>query len=155
MLVCSAACGADLLALDVAGDLGIEREVVLPFDSASFREVSVVDRPGHWEELYDRIIEEVSREEALVVLERDGDDGKAFAAASAEILRRAEHLAGAGGKEGGELSDADSGVLVVAVWEGEPREEGDMTLEMVQGAQARGFESVHVSTRYPDEKSAE
>ncbi len=34
-LVSSAACGADLLALDEAGALGIRRRVVLPFDADS------------------------------------------------------------------------------------------------------------------------
>src|SRR5947209_15289312 len=45
-LVCSAACGASLLALEEAGRLGIRRRIVLPFSPDRFRETSVVDRPG-------------------------------------------------------------------------------------------------------------
>ena len=45
-LVSSAACGADLIALDEAGALGIRRRVILPFDRRRFRETSVIDRPG-------------------------------------------------------------------------------------------------------------
>ncbi len=41
-LVCSAACGADLLALEVAGDLGLRRRIVLPFERDRFREISVI-----------------------------------------------------------------------------------------------------------------
>ena len=47
-LVCSAACGADLLALAAARDLGIRRRVILPFTRERFRVTSVVDRPGDW-----------------------------------------------------------------------------------------------------------
>ena len=35
-LVCSAACGADLLALEAAGELGIPTTVVLPFERQRF-----------------------------------------------------------------------------------------------------------------------
>src|SRR5690242_3473732 len=68
-LVCSAACGADLVALDVSGALGMRRRVVLPFDAAKFRETSVTDRPGDWGPLYDRIVEAARRAGDLVALE--------------------------------------------------------------------------------------
>src|SRR5215475_9263435 len=45
VLVCSAACGADLVALQVAGELKIRRSIVLPFAQAAFKSSSVVDRP--------------------------------------------------------------------------------------------------------------
>src|SRR3977135_3523481 len=66
-LVCSAACGADLLALSVAGDLGIRRRVVLPFTREHFRETSVVDRPGDWGSLFDAICEGVSEQGDRVI----------------------------------------------------------------------------------------
>ena len=47
-LIRSAACGADLLALDIAGEFGVERHVVLPFAVQAFRASSVTDRPGEW-----------------------------------------------------------------------------------------------------------
>jgi hypothetical protein len=37
-IVCSAACGADLVPLEVAGKLGVRRRVVLPFSKDQFRE---------------------------------------------------------------------------------------------------------------------
>ena len=47
-LFCSASCGTDLVALEVAKTLGIRRLVVLPYARDLFRETSVVDRPGEW-----------------------------------------------------------------------------------------------------------
>ena len=46
ILVCSGSCGADLLALDVAGELGIARSMVIPFAPELFKSRSVKDRPG-------------------------------------------------------------------------------------------------------------
>src|SRR5882672_10452911 len=51
-LVSSAACGADLIALSEAGQLGLRRRVILPFERRRFRETSVTDRPGEWGRLY-------------------------------------------------------------------------------------------------------
>src|SRR5581483_7775479 len=52
-LVCSAACGADLVALKEAEQLGLRRRIVLPFAKDKFRETSVIDRPGDWGRIYD------------------------------------------------------------------------------------------------------
>src|SRR6266513_899405 len=64
LLICSAACGADLIALDAALKLGIRCRVVLPFEPDKFRRTSVVDRPGDWGSLFDH---------ALSVVESSGD----------------------------------------------------------------------------------
>jgi hypothetical protein len=47
-VVCAAACGADLLLLDVAGKMHIQQIVLLPSDPETFRKGSVTDRPGDW-----------------------------------------------------------------------------------------------------------
>ena len=47
-LVSSAACGADLIAVSEAGQLGLRRRVILPFGRSRFQESSVTDRPGEW-----------------------------------------------------------------------------------------------------------
>jgi hypothetical protein len=44
VLVCSAACGADLVALEVAEKLGLHCRIVLPFEPSLFREAFVIDR---------------------------------------------------------------------------------------------------------------
>ena len=92
-LVCSAACGADLLALEVAGKLGIQRHIVLPFARDNFRRTSVSDRPGNWGQQYDCILDEVEREGELVSLGLSDDDPAAFATTNITILERAVKLA--------------------------------------------------------------
>lgn len=74
-LVCSAACGADLVALEAAKSLGMRCRIVLPFDPARFRQTSVTDRPGDWGPTYDRLVETARREGDLVVLEGAGEGG--------------------------------------------------------------------------------
>src|SRR3954454_21697157 len=52
----SAACGANLIALEEAERLALRRRIVLPFSPERFRETSVVDRPGDWGPVFDRLI---------------------------------------------------------------------------------------------------
>src|SRR6202007_3063310 len=91
--VCSAACGADLIALEEAERLGLRRRIVLPFPAKRFRETSVTDRPGEWGALYDRLIGEAKAAGDLVVLSGTGDDDAAYAAANTTIVHEAEELA--------------------------------------------------------------
>lgn len=67
-LVSSSACGADLIALDIAGELEINRKIILPFDAKTFRSTSVVDRPGDWGMLFDRIYDELKKENNVIDL---------------------------------------------------------------------------------------
>src|ERR1700683_4963453 len=87
-LVSSAACGADLIALSEAGQLGLRRRVILPFERRRFRETSVTDRPGDWGPLYDRVLDEVEAAGDLVILQKGADD-EAYAAANHAILDEA------------------------------------------------------------------
>src|SRR5689334_8703170 len=68
-LVCSAACGADLVALEEAERLGLRRRIVLPFPPDPFRRRSVVDRPGEWGEVFDHLIAKAHAAGDLVVLD--------------------------------------------------------------------------------------
>ena len=52
----SAACGADILCLELARELGGETHVVLPFPPAEFRRVSVDFAPGDWGARFDRAL---------------------------------------------------------------------------------------------------
>jgi hypothetical protein len=58
VLVSSGACGADLIALSEAGQLGLRRRVILPLERERFRDTSVTDRPGEWGPLYDQVLDE-------------------------------------------------------------------------------------------------
>ena len=65
VLVCSVACGADLVALEAAERLGRRRRIVLPFAAERFRMTSVTDRPGDWGPMFDRMIAAADATDAL------------------------------------------------------------------------------------------
>ena len=71
-VVCSGACGADLLLLEVAGKMRIQRLVLLPSDPEIFRQTSVTDRPGNWGELYDEVLKTATVEKIKVPEGQDG-----------------------------------------------------------------------------------
>lgn len=52
----SAACGADLLCLEAARELGCETHIVLPFPAAEFRRTSVDFARGNWGERFERAL---------------------------------------------------------------------------------------------------
>jgi hypothetical protein len=67
-LVSSGACGADLVALTVAGARQMRRRMVLPFSRDEFRTSSVTDRPGDWGPVYDRVLAELDKTGDVVTL---------------------------------------------------------------------------------------
>jgi hypothetical protein len=135
-LVCSAACGADLLALEIAGKLGIRRHIVLPFARDIFRRTSVSDRPGNWGERYDCVLDEVERDGELVLLGLSEDGPAAFATANITILERAIKLARKDGQP----------LLGVVVWDGRSRGHDDLTEQFLNDALDRHLDIVQVST---------
>jgi len=123
MLVSSAACGADLLALDAARELGMRLRVILPFDRATFREQSVTDRPGDWGPLYDEVCDAAE----VIELGLDPENGQqAYEATTLRIL--------------------DEAALAVAVSDGASRGAEDLTEYFVRQAQQRGLEVTRIST---------
>ena len=141
-LVCSASCGADLLALAVAGELGLRRRIVLPFAPAHFRETSVIDRPGEWGLMFDAICKAVADRGDLLILgcSEDDDEG-AFSAASIAILDEAVRL------QRLQKDKGDNSILTVIVWEGAPRGDDDETAAFAKEAEARGFAVEEVLTK--------
>src|SRR4029079_11312436 len=133
-LVSSAACGADLIALEEAGKLGVRRRIILPFDAVRFRGTSVTDRPGGWGPLYDRIVEDVRRSDDLVILDAAADDMTAYAAATVGIFDEALALA------------ADAEVIAMGVWDAHRREADDMTAAFKAEGERRGIKVIEVST---------
>lgn len=125
-LVSSAACGADLLALEEAGRLGLRRKIVLPFSRAKFRSTSVIDRPGSWGPLYDKAVEEVDAQGDLIVLELGRG---AYIKTNHTIIEKAIALG----------IDLKCPVSAVRVWEGKARGAGDLTEEFGRYAKKRGI----------------
>jgi MAP3K TRAFs-binding domain len=134
-VVSSAACGADLLVLREAGALGLRRRVVLPFDAARFRQTSVVDRPGDWGTLYDKVIAEVTAAGELIVLPGPSEGDAAYAAVNGRIL-----------DEAAALGRGSSGAAALLVWDGQSRGEGDLTEAFGKTAESRGMRVLNVRT---------
>ena len=132
-IVSSAACGSDILALEVAGELGMDRHVILPFDRASFRETSVTDRPGDWGPRYDAILDDLPAESVIVL--RLAKGAGAYERTNNSILDLAVELAGRPGD-----------VRAVIAWNGATRGEGDITLQFAERARARGMDVSEVHT---------
>jgi hypothetical protein len=141
-LVCSAACGADLVALEEAERFGLRRRIVLPFPPTRFRETSVTDRPGDWGPVFDRLVAAAEAAGDLVILQSTGDDNDAaYAAAVQAIIREAEALARP-------TSEATSLRLIgVIVWEGSAREGIDASGGLQKLATQAGFEERSLLTR--------
>lgn len=132
-LVCSAACGADLIALDLAKKAGLRYRVILPFSIERFRQSSVVDRPGDWGPLFDQLVKDIPDSELIVLPELANDD-EAYDYANKEIVRQAAMMAAPG-----------TG-LAIAVWEGQPRQGSDATASFLQLAKDAGLKERIVRT---------
>lgn len=135
-LVSSGACGADLLAQDVAHELGIDRTIVLPFNVQIFRSSSVTDRPGEWGKIYDRLIKD-TQSNRLIILGYNQGNNKAYAETNLEILSMAEKLS--------QRADRTD-VISVIVWEGKPKSEDDMTHGFEKEAIKRKLSTAEIST---------
>ena len=140
-LICSAACGADLIALRVAQKLGITYRIVLPFTPERFRITSVMDRPHtqewNWGVLFDQVIDNAQVKGELVVVETDGDRQAAYQAVNHAILNEAVQQgriqAGTGAPQ--EIHE----VQAVIAWDGHPRGPRDLTLHFAEEARSRGL----------------
>jgi hypothetical protein len=107
-LVCSADCGTDIIALEVAGELGLRRRIILPFRRVLFRETSVVDRGAGWGSRFDKIIEAVDASGGVVESAYAQDDPNAYEATNKVILDTALQEASAAGLR----------TIAIAVWDG-------------------------------------
>jgi hypothetical protein len=135
-LICSAACGADLLASRVAIDLDIQVRLILPFAAERFRETSVADRPGDWGPAFDQMVEHVRAHGDLQIVETGGDESEAYAAVNRSILDQAQQLAAHAGVE----------AIALIVWEGRSRGKGDLTEAFRDDARKRRMRVLEVLT---------
>ncbi|MDE3230034.1 MAG: hypothetical protein KGO05_09125 [Chloroflexota bacterium] len=143
-VVCSAACGADLLALKAARELEIRRHIILPYHEDWFLEDSVTDRPGEWESLYRSLLADAHAANDLVTLDFPRGSDDAFRAANETILSEAQRLAD---EESPTNPAAALGGLIV--WEGAPRGPDDITAHLrdrLLAAHARVEQAITLAT---------
>jgi hypothetical protein len=126
LMICSAACGADLLALAAAYEAGIRCRIILPFERTRFRQTSVIDRPGNWEVLFDRIVSLVDDKGDLVVIREEPSKKRAYQQANELIVQEAS-------------AAPNARRLAVLVWEGRPRLKDDLTAEFLRLANSAGL----------------
>ena len=143
-LICSAACGADLIALRVVQKLGIGYRIVLPFAPERFRITSVMDRPytqeWDWGVLFDQVIDIAKGKGELVVVETDEDRQTAYQAVNHAILNEAVRQ----GRIQADASTMESPqeiyeVQAVIAWDGHARGPLDLTLHFAEEARSRGL----------------
>ena len=135
-LVCSAACGADLLALQAAETLTMRRRILLPFDAKEFRRSSVTDRPGDWGPAFDHAIAAARASADLIDLGLSPGADESYLRANDAIIEQAVTMAAASGDDAAAL----------LVWNGEPRPTGDMTSAFETAARAQGLQVFEIST---------
>lgn len=143
-VVSSAACGADLLALNAASELKIPYWIVLPFDRARFRETSVVDRGGDWGEIYDQRMNDAERRNTVHLIDPVDDELEAFGLVLGEILDLATTLAQS--NEGEPPTKRTGQVTAMAVWDGASRGADDFTAAFLEEARQRGILTRQLTT---------
>lgn len=139
VLVCSAACGSDLLALDIAGELNLYRKIILPFPPEIFKMKSVNDCRGNWEPLFDRICNKLNQSENLLVLPYEEDDQNAYKKTNLEILNAAEKLVQSSRNE-------TKKIIALAVWDGKSKEHDDTTAHFLEEARSRNMDIEEINT---------
>ena len=130
-IVSSAACGADLLLLDVADEMHVPRHVLLPSTPEEFRVSSVTDRPGNWGELYSKALRTSSVE---VLKMPQGQEG--YLETNLKLLDRAQVLA----------KRKQTTVEALVVWNKEPRGADDVTAHFLEQARLRKMPILQIST---------
>ena len=129
--VSAAACGADLLLLDVADGMGVPRYILLPSGPEEFRQSSVTDRPGNWGELYTKAL----RSSHLEVLKLpEGQEG--YLETNLKLLDRAQTLA----------NHERTTVRALVVWNLVSRGPDDVTEHFLEQANHRRIPITEIST---------
>jgi hypothetical protein len=134
-VVCSAACGADILALEGAAQLGLPRLVVLPFSRQQFRATSVADRGEEWGRRFDTILQQLPGG-AIVELNLSPDNAEAYATVNSKILDEATGWASRTGRR----------ALAAVVWNGFSRGANDLTDAFRRLAVDGNLETIPVPT---------
>jgi len=140
-LICSAACGADLIALRVAQNLGIGYRIVLPFAPERFRVTSVMDRPctqeWNWGESFDQVIGIAQGKGELVIVETGENRQAAYQAVNHAILDEAVQQ---GRIQSATVSPQEiREVQAVIAWDGHVRGPRDLTSHFADEARSRGL----------------
>lgn len=134
-VVCSAACGTDILTLETATHLGLPRRVVLPYSGQQFRASSVADRGEAWGRRFDAILAQLPSEDVVELHFQPGHK-KAYAAVNSRILEEATAWA----------ASSNRGAMAMVAWNGSSRGTTDLTDDFRRLATERNLEVIYVPT---------
>jgi hypothetical protein len=134
-LVCSAACGADLLALNIANELNIDRKIILPFAPAVFKMKSVNHCTGDWKTFFETAIE-ADHSMDLLVMDLADDRQQAYEKTNVAILDTAEKL----------VQQKNEKMIVLIVWDGKRRGTDDVTAHFLNEAKSRKLAIKEINT---------
>lgn len=149
LVVSSAACGADLVVLKMAQQVGIRFRILLPVPPEQFRRTSVIDRPysGDWDwgTLYDQLIEQAQIAGDLAVLEGTSTGTTGYQAVNEALVKEAMAL----GKEQVQMVGGSDPVAVKAlvIWDGLSRGPTDLTRHFADEARVRRLPVLEILTR--------
>ncbi|MGD9851074.1 MAG: hypothetical protein AB7T38_07395 [Nitrospirales bacterium] len=148
LVVSSAACGADLVALKMAQQVGIRFRILLPFPPEQFRKTSVVDRPSltewHWGHLYDQLIEQAQRARDLIILDETPEGSVGYQAVNQALVKEA---IGLGKQQVGAVGGSGFAfVKALVIWDGQSRGQTDLTLHFVEEVRAQGLPILEILT---------
>lgn len=135
VMVSAAACGADIIALEVGGAWGMRRVIVLPYDRDQFRKTSVIDRPGGWGDRYDRILKAIPARD-IISLGKNPDDEDVYKQGNQGIIDRSLAVA----------REIHSPLEAVIVWDGQSRGPDDVTAQFLEEAGKNGIKAIEVLT---------
>jgi hypothetical protein len=130
-VVCSAACGSDLLVLEAAAAKNVQRYVLLGAEPAVFRKESVTDRPGNWGEMFDEVMKSANVE---VLKLPSGQEG--YVQTNLDLLNRAQALA----------KELGTGMVALVIWNEQARGADDVTAHFLEQARQRKMPVTEIST---------
>lgn len=137
-IVCSAACGSDLLlldeslALELAGRIpALKRYVLLSSSPQEFRASSVTDRPGDWGEIYDKVLQKST---VQVMKVPPGDEG--YLQVNLDLLEKAQMVA----------KELKAKLEALVIWNMESRGADDVTAHFLSQAEKRHIPVAQIST---------
>jgi hypothetical protein len=130
-LTSSAANGADLIAAHCALERSLPLHIVLPFPAGDFKRWSVIDRPGDWETLFERVVAAAKTNGTLTTLSGSPGDESSYIAANHAIL----DTAASGGA-----------AKALVIWDGHSRGISDLTASFADEAKSRGIRVQYILT---------
>ncbi len=151
ILIASAACGADLIALQVAQNLRMRYRIILPFAVEKFRVTSVVDRPNssewNWGAMFDRVVSAAQENRDLVILKTGEDRHAGYQAINHAILDAAQGQSAKQSRKGATYVSQDlENIHAVIAWDGHPRGERDLTWHFANEARMRSIVVTEILT---------